>query len=142
MSREQLSLFKVFMSEDVLQPVNDVLMSGYIGQGPKVEEFEGILKNHVGNNNLVTLNSATSALHLAAFLAKKPVPAINWPGIDDGDEVLNKDDNCPNVANTDQLDGDSDGVGDVCDNCPFDPNPDRAAVFVGRGKSGPPHTAV
>jgi len=88
MSREQLVLFKVFMSEDVLKPVNDVLMSGYIGQGPKVEEFEGVLRNHVGNPHIVTLNSATSALHLAAFLAKQPDPEINWPGIDDGDEVL------------------------------------------------------
>ena len=35
-----LSLFKVFMSEDVLKPVNEVLMSGQITQGPKVEEFE------------------------------------------------------------------------------------------------------
>ena len=29
------------MSEDVLAPVNEVLMSGYVGQGPKVDEFEG-----------------------------------------------------------------------------------------------------
>jgi len=88
MPREPITLFKVFMSEDVLQPVNDVLMSGYIGQGPKVDEFEAILQSHVGNPHIVTLNSATSALHLAAFLAKKPEPAENWPGIDDGDEVL------------------------------------------------------
>ncbi|MGI9291022.1 MAG: DegT/DnrJ/EryC1/StrS family aminotransferase [Gammaproteobacteria bacterium] len=88
MSRDPLVLFKVFMSEDVLKPVNEVLMSGYVGQGPKVEEFEAILRNHVGNPHLVTLNSATSALHLSAFMAKKPVPEDNWPGIQDGDEVL------------------------------------------------------
>lgn len=88
MSREQIVLFKVFVSEDVLQPVSDVLMSGYIGQGPKVEEFEAILKGHVGNPNLVTLNSATSALHLAAHLVRKPAPEGNWPGIEADDEVL------------------------------------------------------
>jgi len=76
------------MSEDVLQPVNEVLMSGYIGQGPKVEEFESILQRHVGNPNLVTLNSATSALHLAAFLAKRPNPESGWPGLQAGDQVL------------------------------------------------------
>ena len=88
MSREKIVMFKVFMSEDVLAPVNEVLMSGYIGQGPKVDEFEGLLASHVGNSHLITVNSATSALHLAAFLAKRPNPASGWPGIRDGDQVL------------------------------------------------------
>jgi dTDP-4-amino-4,6-dideoxygalactose transaminase len=88
MSREKIVLFKVFMSEDVLAPVNQVLMSGYIGQGAKVDEFEALLKTHIGNPQLVTLNSATSALHLAAFLAKQPDAEASWPGIQDGDEVL------------------------------------------------------
>ena len=33
-------------------------------------------------------------------------------------------DNCPATANTDQADGDSDGIGDVCDDCPEDPDDD------------------
>jgi hypothetical protein len=32
------------------------------------------------------------------------------------------DDNCPNNANPNQEDSDSDGFGDACDNCPGDPN--------------------
>lgn len=88
MSRQPIVLFKVFMSEDVLAPVNEVLMSGYIGQGAKVDEFEGLLKGHVGNPYIVTLNSATSALHLAAHMALKPDPDSGWPGIAPGDEVL------------------------------------------------------
>ena len=46
-----IPLFKVFMSEDVLDPINDVLMSGFIGQGPKVEEFEKLLKNFLKNHS-------------------------------------------------------------------------------------------
>src|SRR5205814_693626 len=33
-------------------------------------------------------------------------------------------DNCPTVTNVDQTDGDHDGLGNACDNCPFDPGSD------------------
>jgi dTDP-4-amino-4,6-dideoxygalactose transaminase len=63
-------LFKVFMSEDVLKPVCDVLMSGYVGQGIKVDEFEKALQNFLGVPRICTTNSGTSALHLALRLIK------------------------------------------------------------------------
>ena len=67
-----ISLFKVFMSEDVLKPVNDVLMSGFITQGKQVEAFEEALKEYFQHPYILTLNSATSGLILAHRLALTP----------------------------------------------------------------------
>lgn len=39
--------------------------------------------------------------------------------------VLNERDNCQYVYNVDQRDTDLDGVGDQCDNCPLEHNPDQ-----------------
>ena len=39
-----IPLFKVFMSDDVIKPINDVLMSGQLTQGKQVEKFEEELK--------------------------------------------------------------------------------------------------
>jgi hypothetical protein len=44
----------------------------------------------------------------------------------DGDGYEDEFDNCPFVANADQLDTDADGVGDACDNCPGVANPANA----------------
>jgi dTDP-4-amino-4,6-dideoxygalactose transaminase len=83
---ETIPLFKVFMSENAGPEVTKVLNSGYIGQGEKVEEFESKLRDFLGRDYVVTLNSGTSGLHLALNLLKPKKG--NWPGISDGDEVL------------------------------------------------------
>lgn len=69
---ENISLFKVFMSEDVISPVNEVLMSGFITQGKQVEAFEEALKEYFQHPYILTLNSATSGLTLAQRLALTP----------------------------------------------------------------------
>jgi dTDP-4-amino-4,6-dideoxygalactose transaminase len=87
------------MSPTASEEVTKVLNSGYIGQGPKVEEFESNLKNFFKHDYVSTLNAGTSGLHLALHLLKKPnqsskvfdgVASFNsfWPGLEDGDEVL------------------------------------------------------
>ena len=83
-----ISLFKVFMSEDVLQPINEVLMSGQLTQGPKVEEFEESLKNYINNPYILTLNNATAGLTLATRILKNKQDQINWPGFDENTDIV------------------------------------------------------
>ena len=49
------------------------------------------------------------------------------PNDRDGDTIPNAADNCPNVPNMGQEDGDTDQKGDVCDPCPTQNNPGTAA---------------
>ena len=83
-----IPLFKVFMSEDVLKPINEVLMSGQLTQGFKVEEFENILKTYFNNEYLLTLNSATSGLTLALRLLKEKCEEMNWNGFNEKDDIV------------------------------------------------------
>ncbi len=67
---QQIPLFKVYMSTDAPQQVSEVLTSGYIGQGPVVENFEASLRDFFNNPFCNTVNSCTSALHLALHMCK------------------------------------------------------------------------
>ncbi|MCX7832693.1 MAG: DegT/DnrJ/EryC1/StrS family aminotransferase [Ignavibacteria bacterium] len=60
-----------------------MLNSGWIMQGPRVEEFENLLKEYTGAKYAVAVSSGTSALHLSMIVA----------GIKDGDEVI-----CPSLS--------------------------------------------
>jgi dTDP-4-amino-4,6-dideoxygalactose transaminase len=94
--KKNIDLFKVYMAPTASDEVAKILNSGYIGQGPKVELFENNLKEFFNTDRLITVNSGTSGLHLALHLLKKPsttlLPEDNisnqWPGLQDGDEVL------------------------------------------------------
>jgi dTDP-4-amino-4,6-dideoxygalactose transaminase len=97
--KSKIDLFKVFMAPTAAEEVGKVLNSGYIGQGPKVDEFEKDLRNYFDHDYVSTLNSGTSGLHLALHMLKKPAKNTNvyygsvsvessWPGLEPGDEVL------------------------------------------------------
>ena len=74
-----IRLFKVFMSDEAKEIVGDVLDSGYIGQGKKVDAFEKELKRAFGSErDIITVNSCTSAIDLAFHMI----------GLMPGDEVL------------------------------------------------------
>ena len=86
---KNISLFKVFMSEDVIKPLNDIILSGFITQGPQVEKFEEKLKEYFSNQYVLTLNSATSGLTLALRLLLEKDEDEKWPGFNkDEDYVL------------------------------------------------------
>lgn len=94
-SQTMLPLFKVFMSDEAVHNCTSVLKSGYIGQGDYVDKFESSLAKFFGVDSLCTVNSGTSALHLAIHLLKKPFSYIGandlpvtWKGLQDGDEVI------------------------------------------------------
>lgn len=67
-----IPLFKVFMADSVDKPLLETLHSGFIGEGPRVLEFEKTLRRHLRAENVLTTNSGTSALHLAYHLCHKP----------------------------------------------------------------------
>ena len=49
----------------------------------------------------------------------------NEQGDTDSDGVLNDNDNCPTVSNSNQEDSDADSIGNACDNCPNAANPSQ-----------------
>ena len=76
-----IPLHKVFMPPDMAgltQSLSAVLESGWIGEGPKVLEFEQALQPKVGSQHVTAVNSCTSAIQLALRLA----------GVEFGDEVV------------------------------------------------------
>jgi len=75
---EAIPLFKVFMPESVMEPLREVLFSGYIGEGPRAAEFERGLASWFGSRNILALNNGTAALHLALRLSD----------VGHGDEVI------------------------------------------------------
>lgn len=99
-----IPLFKVFMSPNIKGDILEkFLHSGYIGQGKKVDEFEEQLSTYFSNHPYVTtVNSGTSALHLALKLLSRPQRKLvdhpdfggqtvqyDWPGITpQHDEIL------------------------------------------------------
>jgi perosamine synthetase len=73
-----IPLFKVHMPKEVDKPLLEVLHSGYITQGEKVEQFEKKFADMMQYKHVVSVNSGTSALTLALRLA----------GVGYGDEVV------------------------------------------------------
>lgn len=76
-SKDQYMSCCIDLLEEAIE-VNEVIRSGWWGEGPKVAEFEQALAQRYGRKHCIAVNSCTAALHLA-LLAH---------GIGPGDEVI------------------------------------------------------
>ena len=78
-----------YTDEDEIDEMRQVLASGFLTQGAKVEEFESIVADYVGAEYAFATSSCTTAMHLC-------LAAL---GIREGDEVLVPDFTFPATAN-------------------------------------------
>ncbi|MBL7855235.1 MAG: DegT/DnrJ/EryC1/StrS family aminotransferase [Cyclobacteriaceae bacterium] len=73
-----IRIYNTFIEPQAPDFVQQVLQSSFISEGTVVKDFERQLEKDLGLTNCVTLNSGTSALHLALVMI----------GVQQGDEVI------------------------------------------------------
>src|SRR4051812_11254697 len=78
-----IPIAKPFLTEDEAQAAYDTILTGWITQGPKVQEFEEKFAAYTGAKYAVAVSNCTTALHLSMIVA----------GIGQGDEVI-----CPSMS--------------------------------------------
>jgi len=81
-----IPLFRVNMSPAAPDAVSKTLLSGFVTQGPRVDEFEEKMAEKFGYKRILTLNSATAGLTMAIRLLENP--STNWPGFDSVNDVV------------------------------------------------------
>jgi perosamine synthetase len=80
---ERIPIAKPYITEEDAKAAYDTILTGWITQGPKVQEFEYKFAEYTGSKYAVATSSCTTALHLAQYVA----------GIGPGDEVI-----CPSMS--------------------------------------------
>jgi perosamine synthetase len=78
-----IAIAKPYLTTDEAQYAYDTILSGWVTQGPKVQEFEEKFAAYTGAKYAVALSNCTTALHLAMIVA----------GVKEGDEVI-----CPSMS--------------------------------------------
>ena len=78
-----IPISKPFLSKEEAQSAYDTILSGWVTQGPRVEEFENEFAKLTGAKYAVAVSNCTTALHLSLIVA----------GITEGDEVI-----CPSLS--------------------------------------------
>jgi perosamine synthetase len=78
-----IPIAKPYLTVEEAQAAYDTILSGWITQGPKVQEFEEKFADYTGAKYAVAVSNCTTALHLAMIVC----------GIQAGDEVI-----CPSMS--------------------------------------------
>lgn len=79
----KVPLAKPYLDKEDAQSAYDTILTGWVTQGPRVQEFEEKFAQYVGSKYAVALSNCTTALHLAMIVA----------GVGEGDEVI-----CPSMS--------------------------------------------
>ena len=66
-AKMNIPITKLYLGEEEVEAVREVLKSGWLVQGDKVEEFEGMVKAMVGSKHTTACGNCTEALHMAAL---------------------------------------------------------------------------
>jgi dTDP-4-amino-4,6-dideoxygalactose transaminase len=86
---DHIPLLRPWLGEEEAEAARQVILSGWVSQGPVVAEFESAVADLVGAAQAVATNAATSALHLALLVND----------IGPGDEVICPASTCMATAN-------------------------------------------
>lgn len=78
-----IAVAKPYLGKEEAQGAYDTILTNWVTQGPRVQEFEEKFAAYVGSKYAVALSNCTTALHLAMIVA----------GIKEGDEVI-----CPSMS--------------------------------------------
>ncbi|MDB5226406.1 MAG: aminotransferase DegT [Bacteroidota bacterium] len=79
----KIPVAKPFLDKEDAQNAYDTILTGWVTQGPRVQEFEEKFAKYTGSKYAVALSNCTTALHLAMIVA----------GVGKDDEVI-----CPSMS--------------------------------------------